>query len=158
MIEGGKKPDITLKEAVRYVASAWKSLSASTIANCWQHTGIVTNIDVINDCSDPVANIATLLATEVLQSPDCTSAASYVNADEVLETEELPTDDDIIAMMAGDGDMSEDDDDDDDDDDDEVDNEPAIPTAPTISQAIEAARLLQNYFDTTGDEDYACKM
>ena len=108
----------------------------------------------MNDYSDPVANLATLLATDVLQSPDCISAANYVNADEVVETEELPTDDDLIAMVAGDGN----DDSEDDDDDDEVDNEPAIPTAPTISQAIEAARLLQNYFDTTGDEDYAWKM
>ena len=46
LIEKDQKPDLNLKEPVQFVAMAWRSVSATTIQNCWNHTGIMPTLDV----------------------------------------------------------------------------------------------------------------
>ena len=36
----GDKPCITVKDAIMYTLDAWRSVTSTTIANCWRHTGI----------------------------------------------------------------------------------------------------------------------
>ena len=82
-------------------------------------------------------------------APECMSAASYIHADATLETEDLPSDDDIISMVTGQDDA-------DIEDSEEVNEEDSRDPVPTLKQAVQAARLLQNYLDSTvGNEDDA---
>ena len=94
--------------------------------------------------------LTSLLAHERLSSPECMSAASYIHADATLETEDLPSDDDIISMVTGQDDA-------DTEDSEEVNEEDSRDPVPTLKQALQAARLLQNYLDSTvGNEDDQC--
>ena len=92
LIEKDQKPDLNLKEAVRFVAMAWGSVSATTIQNCWKHTGIMPTLDVGSHApEDPVQELTDLLNTPQLTSARCLSAESYLDEDEALSTGELPT-------------------------------------------------------------------
>ena len=150
LLEDDKKPDIDLKEAIRYLALAWKSVSATSITNCWRHTGITpSSAETEGSEEDPIQSLSSLLEHDRLRSPEGLSAASYVDVDTTLETEDLPTDDDIISMVAGQDEDFE-------DDVDEVEKDSGdVPTAPTPKQALQSLQLLQNYFDSTGDESDA---
>ena len=80
MLEDDKKPDIDLKEAICYLALVWKTVSATSIANCWRHTGITTSSGGSEEVSerDAMQALTSLLAHERLSSPECMSAASYI--------------------------------------------------------------------------------
>ena len=54
LLEDGKKPDINLREALCYIAVAWKTISTTTISNCWKHTGIMSTT-IENSESDSLA-------------------------------------------------------------------------------------------------------
>ena len=78
LLEEEKKPHINLKEAIRYIALAWQSITSVTIQNCWRHTGIMPCINVVlEDVSDPAGDIQTLLSTHTLLSAACQSASDY---------------------------------------------------------------------------------
>ena len=91
---------------------------------------------------DPLQELSSLL-TPVLNRAEC----SYLDEDWNLETGDLPTDDDILAILEG----GLDDNDNDDDDGPEEDHTASIP--PTSQQAMEAAIVLQYYFDNKNDEE-----
>ena len=93
--------------------------------------------------------LTSLLVHEQFSSPKCMSAASYIHADATLETEDLPSDDDIISMVTGQDDA-------DIEDSEEVNEEDSRDPVSTLKQALQAARSLQNYLDSTvGNEDDA---
>ena len=71
MLEDDKKPDIDLKGAIRYLALAWKTVSATGIANCWRHTGITTSSGGSEEVSegDAMQALTSLLAHECLSFP-----------------------------------------------------------------------------------------
>ena len=147
LLEEDKKADINLKEAIRYLALAWKSVSCATIKNCWKHTGIMPVTEGIQDVNeDPLQELTSLLNAPILSRAECLSASTYLDEDENLETGDLPTDDDILAMVEGG--CENDDDDDNDDNGPEEDRTP-----PTSQQAMEAAKVLQYYFDSKNDEE-----
>jgi hypothetical protein len=99
LIEQDKKPDINLKEAIRYLALAWKSVSPVTIRNCWKHTGIMPASEESQEATvDPLQEL-TVLNAPVLNRIECLSASSYLDKDEDSETGDLPTDDDILALV-----------------------------------------------------------
>ena len=149
LIENDEKPDINLKEAVRFLAMAWKSISPTTIYNCWKHTGILpeSGAGVHQVQQDPMGNLTTLLNHPHLRRAECLSAESYLDQDQTLETGDLPTDDDILSLV----DRREPD-----NDDSGSDDEPEYahnPPTPTSQQAIKAVRVLQSYFDSKGSEE-----
>ena len=76
-------------------------------------------------------DLQTLLSTHTLLSATCQSASDYLAADEELETGELPTEEDIIALVEGDDQI--------DDTEDDQDNHIA---PPSHKQTVEAARIL----------------
>ena len=145
LIEKDQKPDLNLKEAVRFVAMAWRSVSATTIQNCWKHTGIMPGLDVDSQVpEDPVQDLSTLLNCPQLTSAGCLSAESYLDQDETLDTGELPTEEDILAVVSRETDTHNDHNSDSEEDHLEDDPTPS----PTSQQAFEAVRILQHSFSS----------
>ena len=146
LLEVDKKPDINLQEAIRYIALAWKSVSPVTIRNCWKHTGIMPGDTVaLESISDPADDLQTLLNTCTQYSTDSTRASDYLDVDVEVETADLPTDEDIVSLVEG-VDQNDDDDDDDGNDTDQT-------APPTLKQTIEAAKVMQRFFDSKADEE-----
>ena len=125
-----------MKEAIRFLALAWKTVTPATISNCWKHTGILPKLEDQELEVDPMQELHSLLNVPLLQTANCMAASHYLFIYEEVETEELPSDDDIVPMV-----QKEDDDDDDDS------------PIPTLMQAVHAAKVLQQYFDSKTDEE-----
>jgi hypothetical protein len=151
LLEDDKKPDINLKEAICFLAFAWKSVSTTSIANCWRHTRIIpSHGDTCTEagyCDYCVQNLSSLLRNDHLRASECMSAGAYLDADASLETEDLPSDDDIISMVTSEGGNTIKA-----DDGDEIEDDSEI-RAPSLKQALDAMQLLQNYMDRTGEQD-----
>ena len=96
---------------------------------------------------DPLQQLTSLLNTPVLSRAECLSASSYLDEDQNLETGDLPTDDDILAIVEGGCDNN------DDNDNDGPEEDHTASTPPTSRQAIEGAEVLQYYFDSKNDEE-----
>ena len=95
---------------------------------------------VLEAVSDPAGGLQTLLSTHTLLSAACQLASDYLAVDEELETGELPTQEDIIALVEGD-----------DQTDDTADDQDNLIPPPSHKQAIEAVRILQSFFDSKED-------
>ena len=102
LLEEDKKPDINLKETIRYLTLAWKSVSSATIKNYWKHTGIMPVNEGSQDVTeDPLQELTSLLNAPILSRDECLSASSYLDEDQNLGTGDVPTDDDILAIVEG---------------------------------------------------------
>ena len=150
LLEQDKNPDINLKEAVRYLASAWKSVSPATIRNCWRHTGIVSMDADRRESADSVDELNTLLNASVLSNKECMTASSYLEVDEQLDTGDVPTDEEIVQLVQQDAHPDVENSDDDANDD--MSREEYRPP-PSTQEALTAARLLQDYFDSKADQE-----
>lgn len=148
LLEVDRKPDLNLKEAVRFLATAWKSVAPTTVQNCWKHTGIMPELDAVSEAQeDPVQDLSAVLNNSEVRSADCLSAESYLDQDEALETGDLPTEEDILKLVSNEHAHTSDDSDSDDD-------EQYVPSpAPTTKQALEAVRVLQDFFDCKKSEE-----
>lgn len=146
LLEENKTADINLKEAIRYIAMAWKTITPSTIKNCWRHTGILQlpekNCDHEED--DSIWTLSTLLKRNEIACDGSMSAESFLDVDATVDIGEQTTQDDIIALVSNTEMATEDSDDDED-------SEASTENVPTVQQAREAARILQCYFDSTSD-------
>ena len=101
---------------------------------------------VLEGIHDPVDDLQTLLSNRTLQPANCQSASDYLAIDGVLETGELPSEEDITALVEGATDQDNDDNDAEDDQDDHI-------APPTLKQAVDAAKVLQSFFDSKEDEE-----
>ena len=146
LLEGGKVTDINLKEAIHYLALAWRSISSATIENFCKHTGLIQmqTEDASQQLEDPVCELDALLRRPTLACGNSMSTSSYLDIDETVDTGELPTEDDILDLVSGKGVCT---------DNDEPEDEPDEDDVPTVKEAREAARVLQKYFDSKSDGD-----
>ena len=148
LIEKDQKPDLNLKEAIRLLAAAWRSVTPSTISNCWIHTGILptTSPELGDQCEDPVEELSAVLDSPQLRSAGCLSADSYLEQDQTVDTGEMPREDDILSLVSSQpGDTY---------DSDSGDEPEVVPQpAPSSRQAVEAVRLLQDFFDSKDSEE-----
>ena len=138
------KADVDLKEAIRFIAMAWNSVKPETIANCWKHTGIITT-DVDEDPTDSVDDLATLLDAPILSHTRPMTAEEYLSVEQELEAGETLTDDDILSLVLNEDST-------DGDEDDFMEERPL----PTLSEAKEASKLLQKFFEGKNDTQ-GCK-
>ena len=145
LLEENKPADINLKEAIRYIAMAWKTITPSTIKNCWRHTGILQFPEENNDHEedDSFQTLSVLLRRNEITRNDSMSADSFLDVDATVDTGEQPSEEDIIALVSNTDSTEE--------SEDEEDGEPSAESVPTVQQAREAARILQRYFDSTSD-------
>ena len=103
----GKLERINLKQAIYFTHDAWKDVKATTIANCYKHTGILPkcDTDAETDITDQVAPTPVLQELRVLLSDisvhvdDAISVEEYLAIDSDVPTEAMLTDQDIIALV-----------------------------------------------------------
>ena len=96
----GKVPEstVSLKDAIYFLIDAWSELTATTIQNCWCHTGIldegeapahplVVEEELIQEVQVLIEhfNIDTLSATEFIDVDKAKSSFAYASEDEIVE-------------------------------------------------------------------------
>lgn len=141
--DAGEKPCISVKDAIIYTHDAWRSVTAATIANCWRHTGIqgpAENASPVEDdeFQSVLSDINDMTAQLPFEHP--MTAREQIEADATLPTEEVCTDEDIIAMVTNEADSNTDSEDNDD--------EPP-PPPPTSRKECDAA--LQTVIKFSGE-------
>lgn len=118
LFEEGKdinQEKINVKEAIDYLADAWKNVTEETILNCWKKTGILpssTNGEVEDamQTQQGILNEETANINQIIGELDTESdihAAALANAindffcdlEEDIPTEEILNDDDIIKLV-----------------------------------------------------------
>lgn len=94
---------IDIKKAIDYVAKAWKSVTPTTIFNCWKKTGIIplsngelsneeieSSINVIKSISNDQNNEIENLINELSFSSPM-AAGEYISIDDGVEDSEMVT-------------------------------------------------------------------
>lgn len=102
---------IDIKKAIDYVAKAWKSVTPTTIFNCWKKTGIIplsngelsneeieSSINVIKSISNDQNNEIENLINELSFSSPM-AAGEYISIDDGVEDSEMVTEEEIIASF-----------------------------------------------------------
>jgi hypothetical protein len=114
---------LNIKEAIDYIADAWKNVTQTTIQNCWIKTGIlpsdnIDDVDDVNNDDDDINSDLNKLEDLLSELPeDSDGLLEYFQIlDKEIPTEEVLTDEQIINFINHDGNEKDDDDDDDDDD------------------------------------------
>ena len=143
LLEKDEKPDVSLKEAIRFIAQAWNLVSSQTISNCWKHSlGLVQQgeEDTTEDPNpDPAEELEGLLRSLDHASP--MTFEQYLNTDNDLDTGDTLTDDDIVSLVLNAGEPE--------DDEEESTSSVEEHPIPTLAQALGAADILQKYLENT---------
>jgi hypothetical protein len=101
---------INIKQAIDYVVRSWDEVTATTIVNCWNKTGILPcSIDnnqteyVVEEPNEQL-EINEIISTTTLLSTDFVNQVEdYIKAvDEPLATEENLSEADIVSMITAD--------------------------------------------------------
>jgi len=96
--------DINMKEVIFFISNAWKSVKMETIQNCFRHTEVMSNFgtEVVSaDQDEDGTELIEILKSRMTDEIFDGGIEAYVEADNDLQTCELPTDDDIIAELLG---------------------------------------------------------
>jgi len=102
----GEQPEkITIKDAIKFTARAWKRVTRQTIINCWKKTGILPDID---NNSNEAENTTLLNVEEVndlqnlidkLAPTNPISASEYITIDDTEKDHEIDIDEQEIVLM-----------------------------------------------------------
>ena len=98
---------IDLKQAIYFTHDAWKDVKATTIANCYKHTGILPtcDTDAETDITEAVSPTPVLQELRILLNDISVHVDVAINVEEYLAidsdvpTEAMLTDHDIIALV-----------------------------------------------------------
>jgi hypothetical protein len=97
---GSSQPEITLRDAIRFISMAWNSVTSTVISNCWNHTGIYkATTSIINEVAISSSNAQTGIRDNIFHrlsdfigstSPNLPrlSFEEYVQVDAMVEIEE----------------------------------------------------------------------
>ena len=96
LIELDKMPDVSLREALCYISVAWNSLRLPRSVIVGDILASLPNLQKL----ERVIQLLTLNLKHS-SSPDCVSVAEYLEVDRVVETGETFTDDEIVALVGG---------------------------------------------------------
>ncbi len=102
----GEQPEkITIKDAIKFTAKAWKRVTSQTIINCWKKTGILPDVD---NNSNETENTTLLNVEEVndlqnlidkLAPTNPISASEYITIDDTEKDHEIDVDEQEIVLM-----------------------------------------------------------
>ena len=102
----GEQPEkITIKDAIKFTAKAWKRVTSQTIINCWKKTGILPDVD---NNSNEAENTTLLNVEEVndlqnlidkLAPTNPISASEYITIDDTEKDHEIDIDEQEIVLM-----------------------------------------------------------
>jgi DDE superfamily endonuclease/Tc5 transposase DNA-binding domain/CENP-B N-terminal DNA-binding domain len=164
MDRGNDVKKLDLRKAIEFVAKAWNNVDAKTISNCWLATGIVSNntdsADVLADVSaDAHAEISNLLSelAPVIANPMPVEQYLSIENELGVETERMPTDEEIIKTVVGPK-AGEGDENDSEDGEEETGTEETKQTAPELWQSMEVAYALEHvlrFWENAGEDEEA---
>lgn len=156
LFEEGKdinKEKINIKEAIDYLADAWKNVTEETIINCWIKTGILptsSNEDIIDAMQsrqeimdEEIENIDQIIGElDTGTDPRAALLADAINdffldLEENVPTEEILSDDDIIKLIQEEAHSDEDSDND-------SDEEPILVSS---NDALKSLKIWMTFFE-----------
>jgi hypothetical protein len=106
----GQQPEkITIKDAIKFTAKAWKRVTSQTIINCWKKTGILPDVD---NHSNEIENATSILNSsnveevndlqnliDKLAPTNPISASEYIIIDDTEKDHEIDIDEQEIILM-----------------------------------------------------------
>ncbi|HEX4852269.1 MAG TPA: hypothetical protein VFV08_15745, partial [Puia sp.] len=100
----GKIPEskMSLKDAAYFVVDAWNAVTATTIQNCWRHTGILANNQEQVQQFDFEAlrtQVQVLIDRVDIEYAQRLSAMEYINVDMNEPAMETMSDDEIVQLV-----------------------------------------------------------
>src|SRR5688572_29688105 len=84
-------------QAIQFIIKSWNEVTTKTIHNCWHHTGILPNTELLDDIEtdDPILDKISK-ALDALNLPNSMPAEEFLNIPEENIIYEIPDDDQII--------------------------------------------------------------
>ncbi|XP_023721482.1 tigger transposable element-derived protein 4-like [Cryptotermes secundus] len=143
-----KKQDytVTLLDAIRFIEKAWRRVTTKTIQNCFRHAGILSTQGLNGtENEDDTNNDDDLPLTEWLRKVNCDELGqydyeAYATIDDNIVTTEAQTDDDIVSEVKKDTE----------EEDEEGGEECSEVSIPTVSDALEAIRVVNLFYESRG--------
>ncbi|CAB5360537.1 unnamed protein product [Rhizophagus irregularis] len=87
-------------QAIQYIIKSWNEVTAETIYNCWNHTGILLDTEFLDNIEDDDSifnEISEIL--ETLNFPNSMDAEEFLNIPEENIVYEIPEDNQIITEL-----------------------------------------------------------
>lgn len=137
---------ITLLTAMHMLVRAWEQVTATTIANCFRHSGFAAG-SAQDSCDVDVDGAEELMPVALRDTLRGVRFADYVEVDTGASVCGALTDEDIIAQVAG----AQPDAEEPEGEEDENDEAPVRPSASAVMEALNVARLFFSFEE--GEED-----
>jgi hypothetical protein len=157
-VENGKQIEpINIKEVIYMISDAWKQVSLTTIANCWNKTKILPlEENLLANTSDDNDDMRELeQALEEIEMPHNSiklSAIEYVNVDENVQTMDISTEESVVKdILKAQGLIDNENSDIDDEDEEEVVDDPVSYNEGKKALEISRKYLEQSSFATEDD-------
>ena len=154
------KEKINIKEAIDYLADAWRNVTEETIINCWIKTGILptsSNEDVTDAMhtqqeimGEEMANIDQIIGELDIESDPCANLLAdaindfFVDLEENIPTEKILSDDDIVKLIQEEAHGDENSDDD-------SDEEPALVS---FGNAFKSLKTWMDFFEQQSLDEF----
>ncbi|CAG8631824.1 4178_t:CDS:2, partial [Acaulospora morrowiae] len=102
---GTEIPTLNILNAIDWVTESWKNVTEDVIYRCWKRTGIL--LDELEDINDEQLDDEIEIENEIVQSlidqmvvdNTIVKAEDYIKIDNILETNDILNDDEIIAAI-----------------------------------------------------------
>jgi hypothetical protein len=148
---GQQSEKITIKDAIKFTAKAWKRVTSQTIINCWKKTGILPDV---NNNSNEIENATSILNTsnvkevndlqnliDKLPHINLISASEYITIDDTEKENEKDIDEQEIILMITQNEQNQE-------------EEEAIEEFPPVSnkEALLAIEKLNTYIDQQSEK------
>ncbi|XP_039747898.1 tigger transposable element-derived protein 4 [Pararge aegeria] len=138
MIETDGKVSINMLQAVNFISKAWQEVTAATIQHSFRHAGLCSSQETNQFNSEDNLPLSELISQFNVPNNFNEDLQSYENIDEDVATTGTLTDEQIVDLVS----KSQETPDNQDEEDDQVDK---AESPPTIQQALDAAKLVENF-------------
>ncbi|CAH0726455.1 unnamed protein product, partial [Brenthis ino] len=138
MIETDGKVSINMLQAVNFISKAWQEVIAATIQHSFRHAGLSSSQETNQFNSEDNLPLSEWINQFNIPNNFNEDLQSYENIDEDVATTGTLTDEQIVDLVS----KSQETSDNQDEEDDQVDK---AESPPTIQQALDAAKLVENF-------------
>ncbi|CAH0718928.1 unnamed protein product, partial [Brenthis ino] len=138
MIETDGKVSINMLQAVNFISKAWQEVTAATIQHSFRHAGLCSSQETNQFNSEDNLPLSEWISQFNIPNNFNEDLQSYENIDEDVATTGTLTDEQIVDLVS----KSQETPDNQDEEDDQVDK---AESPPTIQQALDAAKLVENF-------------
>ncbi|CAH0725646.1 unnamed protein product, partial [Brenthis ino] len=138
MIKTDGKVSINMLQAVNFISKAWQEVTAATIQHSFRHAGLCSSQEMNQFNSEDNLPLSEWISQFNIPNNFNEDLQSYENIDEDVATTGTLTDEQIVDLVS----KSQETPDNQDEEDDQVDK---AESPPTIQQALDAAKLIENF-------------